>query len=226
MSLSGHEAPVLKTFPFRTAINVAKAVVGFAAVLLAAIALLYVSHRGFRRTVQFWTSVSPLIAEYKLLEWKCRFLDCSEADRTSQALEFHKKTAPKIVGVVLRLGGIYIKIGQLLSTVGSGVLDDAYVSALKSLQAGVPPRPLSQISRIIERSVGRRMEDLFTSFEEMPLGAASIAQAHRAILKDGTRVIVKIQYPDVAELYGEFICCGTHLSLRRQLITDVILSTC
>lgn len=178
--------------------------------------------------MQFWTSVSPMIAEYKLLEWKCRFLGYSEADRTSQTLEFHKKAAPKVVGVVLRLGGIYIKIGQLLSTVAGAVLDDAYVSALASLQDGVPPRPLSQISQIIERSVGQRMEDLFTSFEEVPLGAASIAQAHRAILKDGTGVIVKVQYPDVAELYGEFFVSvlESNLSWRRQLITHVIFFTC
>jgi hypothetical protein len=223
MCRAGCEAPVPTTFhSSRTAINVAKTVIGFAVVLLAVIALLYVSHKGFRRTVQFWTSVSPFIAEYKLLEWKCRFLDYSEAEQASESLEFHKKTAPKIVGLVLRLGGVYVKIGQLLSTVGGGILDDAYVSALTSLQDGVPPRPLSQISRIIERSVGQRMEDLFTSFEEVPVGAASIAQAHRAILKDGTLVIVKVQYPDVAELYeADF----HNLEIATWLLNSKRLST-
>jgi predicted unusual protein kinase regulating ubiquinone biosynthesis (AarF/ABC1/UbiB family) len=100
------------------------------------------------------------------------------------------------------LGGIYIKIGQVLSTVGSGFLDEAYVKALKPLQDGVPPRDYQQISNIIESSTGQSMDTLFEQFEKAPIGAASIAQAHRAVLKDShEQVIVKVQYPEVARLF-------------------------
>jgi predicted unusual protein kinase regulating ubiquinone biosynthesis (AarF/ABC1/UbiB family) len=86
------------------------------------------------------------------------------------------------VAVILRLGGIYVKIGQFASTMGNGILQDAYVAALRPLQDGVPPRPLSEVSAIIEASVGIPMAELFESFDELPVGAASIAQAHRARL--------------------------------------------
>ena len=87
--------------------------------------------------------------------------------------------------VILSLGGIYVKLGQLVSTIGAGVFEDAYISALRPLQDGVPPRPYDDIARIIERSVGAPMSDLFESFEPRPLGSASIAQAHRATLRGG-----------------------------------------
>lgn len=84
---------------------------------------------------------------------------------------------------------------------GAGILDEAYIQALRPLQDGVPPRSLEEVSRIIERSVGMSMDELFISFDPVPVGAASIAQAHRATLADGREVIVKVQYPEVATLY-------------------------
>ena len=66
----------------------------------------------------------------------------------------------------------------------------------------MPPRPLSEVAAIIEASVGIPMAALFDSFDEHPVGAASIAQAHRARLSgSGEEVVVKVQYPEVAELY-------------------------
>ena len=86
---------------------------------------------------------------------------------------------------------------------GAGILEDAYTTALQPLQNGVPPRPLSEIAAIIESDVGLPMAALFQSFEPKPVGAASIAQAHRATLAgSGERVIVKVQYPEVAQLYA------------------------
>jgi aarF domain-containing kinase len=82
------------------------------------------------------------------------------------------------------------------------VLQDAYITALRPLQDGVPPRSLSEVSKIIEASVGASMAELFESFDPQPVGAASIAQAHRARLAStGEEVVVKVQYPEVAALY-------------------------
>ena len=103
----------------------------------------------------------------------------------------------------ITISGIYVKIGQFASTMGAGILEDAYTTALQPLQNGVPPRPLSEIAAIIESDVGLPMATLFQSFEPKPVGAASIAQAHRATLAgSGERVIVKVQYPEVATLYA------------------------
>ena len=62
-----------------------------------------------------------------------------------------------------------------------------------SHQDGVPPRPYADVAEIIEASVGATMDDLFESFDPTPLGAASIAQAHRATLRDGREVVVKVR---------------------------------
>jgi predicted unusual protein kinase regulating ubiquinone biosynthesis (AarF/ABC1/UbiB family) len=78
------------------------------------------------------------------------------------------------------MGGIYIKVGQVMSTIGQGLLPDEYVQALRLLQDGVTPWDYQQVSRIIQESTGKKMEDIFMSFEEKPIGSASIAQAYRA----------------------------------------------
>jgi len=177
---------------------------------LSAFSTLYTCHRGFRRTCQFWSGIAPLVLEKKLLDYRCEFVDkCDIVVKEGRMNHYRRRTAPKIVDLILSLGGIYIKIGQLFSTIGTGILDEEYVKALRPLQDGVPARDFAQISKIIEQSTGEKMSDIFSSFEEVPIGAASIAQAHRAVLRKRNNeeidvddeVIVKIQYPEVAELF-------------------------
>jgi len=181
-----------------------------------------------RRTVRFWIGTSPLIIEYKFLLFQKRIHDRwkgevkkDEDDFTPSLAwpdirlqRFHDRAAPQITKGMIQLGGIYIKLGQILSTAGSGLLNEAYVSALQPLQSGVPARKYSEISRIIEESTGRKMEEIFESFDENPVGAASIGQAHRATLRSAAlalakpttiqtkiEVIVKVQYPEVADSF-------------------------
>ena len=170
--------------------------------------LLYTFHPGVRRTCQFWSAMAPLVAEHKLVQFRNRLDRLLGSGRDSAEREkqrtrrFHQRAAPRITQKMVDLGGIYIKLGQVLSTVGSGFLDEAYVKALKPLQDGVPPRDYEQIADIIESSTGQSMDALFEDFEERPIGAASIGQAHRAVLKDtNEQVIVKVQYPEVARLF-------------------------
>jgi predicted unusual protein kinase regulating ubiquinone biosynthesis (AarF/ABC1/UbiB family) len=163
----------------------------------------YAADPGFRRSCHFWGAVSPLVAEHYgiKLQGKLQGADADELERRLAA--FHRRTATKAVEIILRLGGIYVKIGQFASTMGAGILEEAYISALRPLQDGVPPRSLPEVTAIIELSVGLPMSELFQSFEVLPVGAASIAQAHRAVLAgSGEEVIVKVQYPEVAELYA------------------------
>lgn len=169
--------------------------------------LLYACSPGLRRTCQFWSAMAPTVLEYKLLQLRNKldqiFSKTSCQKRQDERIQqFHMRTAPRITNKMVELGGIYIKLGQVLSTVGSGFLDESYVQALRPLQDGVPPRDYTQISSIIESSTGKSMEDLFQDFEEHPIGAASIAQAHRAVLKNtNEQVVVKVQYPQVARLF-------------------------
>ncbi|KAL3790967.1 hypothetical protein HJC23_004949 [Cyclotella cryptica] len=174
---------------------------------------LYTFHRGFRRTIQFWRGLAPMALQYKLLKFKSRKIDrVDDAEYQRRITAFRQRNAPQLVDLILSLGGIYVKIGQVMSTIGAGLLPEEYVRALRPLQDGVPPKRMDQISKIIQDSTGKRMDDLFVEFEERPIGAASIAQAHRATLRPSSsstssnetpqRVIVKVQYPEVADLFA------------------------
>ncbi|KAL7532103.1 hypothetical protein ACHAXR_004441 [Thalassiosira sp. AJA248-18] len=174
----------------------------------AAFASLYSFHRGFRRTVQFWRGMAPLVLKYKAIKFKAERIDHCSAEELERRLNVYRgTTAPKLVDLILSLGGIYIKIGQVMSTIGQGLLPQQYVEALKPLQDGVPPRNYDEISRIIEDSTGKSMDELFIDFEKEPIGAASVAQVHKATLrsqKEGEEpipIVLKIQYPEVAQLF-------------------------
>jgi len=178
-----------------------------ASVLLstAFFASLYTFHRGFRRTVQFWKGMGPLVVKYKLLKLKATAWDKlseDDGDYKRRITAYRQKSAPQLVDLILSLGGIYVKIGQVMSTIGQGLLPDEYVEALRPLQDGVPARSFSDISSIIEKSTNQKMDELFLDFEEKPIGAASIGQTHRATLRSSREtVVVKVQYPEVAELF-------------------------
>ncbi|MCD6048058.1 MAG: ubiB [Gammaproteobacteria bacterium] len=95
-----------------------------------------------------------------------------------------------------KLGPIFIKFGQTLST-RRDLLPDDIALELAKLQDKVPPFSSAQARRIIETSLQKKIEDLFKSFNNQPLAAASIAQVHEAELWDGQKVIVKVLRPQV-----------------------------
>lgn len=95
-----------------------------------------------------------------------------------------------------RLGPTFVKFGQALS-LRRDLLGEDYFTSLRALQDRVGPFP-APISRAeVEHSFGRKITDLFATFEIEPLAAASIAQVHAATMKDGRRVIVKVRRPDM-----------------------------
>ena len=95
-----------------------------------------------------------------------------------------------------RLGATFVKLGQGLS-LHRDLLPDEYIRALQGLQDRVAPFPDAVALREVERSLGKPVSDLFAEFEAHPLAAASIAQVHRARLRDGRRVVVKIRRPRI-----------------------------
>ena len=93
------------------------------------------------------------------------------------------------------LGPTFVKFGQLLST-RQDILPESVLSELQKLQDTVAPIPLAVAQGVIERELGAPVGELFASFDEVPLGSASIGQVYRAYLKDGKEVAVKVQRPE------------------------------
>jgi len=94
------------------------------------------------------------------------------------------------------LGPTYIKLGQILS-MRKDVFSPEWIEALETLQDDAPRLPFAAVREQVETSLGGKLEDLYASFEEQPLGTASIAQTHRARTKDGDEVVVKVQRPGI-----------------------------
>jgi predicted unusual protein kinase regulating ubiquinone biosynthesis (AarF/ABC1/UbiB family) len=107
-------------------------------------------------------------------------------------------TGEDLAGDLERLGPTFVKVGQLLSSRADLLPPDA-LKALSRLQDNVGPFPYEDVERIINEELGVRLSKAFSRFDKTPLAAASLGQVHRAALRDGREVAVKVQRPNVRE---------------------------
>ena len=101
-----------------------------------------------------------------------------------------------------KMGPTFIKLGQLLST-RADFLPPAYIQALTRLQDQIAPFPYGEVDAIVSHELGVRISKAFSDFETEPLAAASLGQVHRAWLRDGRAVVVKVQRPGIREVIAE-----------------------
>lgn len=111
-------------------------------------------------------------------------------DRSEAAVRFRN--------VLEDLGPTFVKLGQVLST-RPDILPPEFIDELKHLQDRVPPLSFEDVKEQIEANLDDDLDDIFASFQQKPLAAASIGQAHRATLDNGTEVVVKVQRPGIQE---------------------------
>jgi predicted unusual protein kinase regulating ubiquinone biosynthesis (AarF/ABC1/UbiB family) len=110
-----------------------------------------------------------------------------------------------------KLGPTFIKLGQLLST-RADVLPVPYVEALARLQDDVEPFSFAEVERIVSDELQTRISKAFTEFDPVPIAAASLGQVHRAVLRDGRVVAVKVQRPGIRELIVDDLDAFTEIA--------------
>jgi ubiquinone biosynthesis protein len=111
-----------------------------------------------------------------------------------KAVQFRKR--------LVELGPAYIKLGQVLST-RPDLIPETYVVELEKLQDEVPAISYAEVEEVIESELGARVSKAFESFDQEPLGTASLGQVHGATLRDGRSVVVKVQRPKIRELLAD-----------------------
>lgn len=111
----------------------------------------------------------------------------------------HERSANRLLDTAASLGGALIKACQFAST-RPDLLPPIYIERLSQLQDHVPPQDWSGIEAAITKELGKPISEVFSKVEQKPLAAASLSQVHRAWLKDGRPVALKVLYPEVKEL--------------------------
>ncbi|HLV64761.1 MAG TPA: AarF/UbiB family protein [Polyangiaceae bacterium] len=149
--------------------------------------------RSLRALLLFWTVFASYGFEWLL----ARVLPADVAAR--RFARAHRRNARRLAHGFSSLRGVFIKMGQVLSVVGT-FLPSAYAEELEKLQDKVPPRPFPEIEGRLREAFGDAVLERFGTFEREPIAAASLAQVHRATARDGRPLAVKVLYPGVETL--------------------------
>lgn len=128
----------------------------------------------------------------------------TRSHRADRLDRFHERTAERYVELHGNFRGALMKVGQLMSAFDVSALEHApalevYRAALERLQADARPMSAELARATIEGELGRSIDEVYATFDDEHLAAASIGQVHAATMPDGREVVVKVQYPGVAD---------------------------
>lgn len=124
--------------------------------------------------------------------------DALGEEGSSAATQTAVPEAEELASDLEKMGPTFVKLGQLLST-RADLLPDAYLDALARLQDKIEPFPSEEAERIVSSELGVRISKAFVEFDPLPTAAASLGQVHRATMRDGRAVVVKVQRPGIRE---------------------------
>jgi ubiquinone biosynthesis protein len=150
-----------------------------------------------------YKDIAMLFWKYGTSDLAKEFANDATGDEKKTLTEKSSQPAPEeLANDLEKMGPTFIKFGQLLSS-RPDLLPEPYLKALARLQDKVKPFPYEQVEEIISSELGIRISKAFSFFEEKHLAAASLGQVHRAALRDGRPVVVKVQRPDIRKQIAE-----------------------
>jgi predicted unusual protein kinase regulating ubiquinone biosynthesis (AarF/ABC1/UbiB family) len=156
----------------------------------------------YRRIMAFFARATLSFIFWEIILRRLGFRKISNRNRTARL----KNTAAQFRSLAIRMGGVMIKVGQFLSS-RLDVLPAEITDELAGLQDEVPAEDFAAIRRLAEAELGARLEDVFASFDPVPMAAASLGQVHRACLSSADmqtnhfqEVVVKVQRPHIEQL--------------------------
>lgn len=164
------------------------------------------SNPDLARTIRFWQHLLPIYLGYMKTKWIVRNKSMQERDKSWA--KTHEWGGQKVHNLVLDLSGFYVKSAQILATKADFV-PEAWTKHLSRHLDNTPPRPFSEVEYSIRQQLLRSPQGpsfakdknglvplgvVFSHVEKIPIAAASIAQVHGGFLKDGTRIVIKVQH--------------------------------
>ena len=162
----------------------------------------------YRIRKAYWTAFRVMIS-YLWLMLKSKIF--GKKYYANRIFELHVRNAERVKKAILHLQGLFIKVGQLLSIL-SNFLPAAFHEPLEALQDQIPARDFQEIQDRIRKELGVAPVDLFARFDETALASASIGQVHRAQLKTGEEVVVKVQHANIETI------AEVDLSVMKRLV--------
>ncbi|CAO2840463.1 unnamed protein product [Amaranthus hypochondriacus] len=154
--------------------------------------------RPLQRSFQFWARTAEIYTGYKAFQVRVSFVKDPKKQEEMWERQ-HEVAADKIYNMCYELGGFFLKIAQIVGK--PDLAPAAWVRRLVTLCDQAAPTPYEVVQVLLEKELGKSIDEVFDRFDENPLGSASIAQVHRARLKGNkSDVVVKVQHPGVQEL--------------------------
>ena len=178
---------------------------------------------------QIKRSTEEMSAELKrLLESEIKVFHQREKHRSAEMIAIFARhnfyangfTPQELRTTLEDLGPTYVKMGQIMSS-RVDLLPPVYCKELEKLRENVKPLDPAVAKAVIEQETGKRIDEIYTEFQDEPLGSASIAQVHYGVLKDGTRVVTKVQRPLIADMMRkDFVLLGRLVDLVKIVEED------